>query len=133
MTYKLQARSAGGCAAPKPRRLCHLWQANRQKNPFSFSKKSRRGKSQKHMQRVFLAGRVPALAGTGGGAWLLRWLSVKMSSSECVKSLHKRKNIGIAAQKRRFFFGCAERKPRGFLGGDLKLPTCMHVDFCRAT
>ena len=41
------------------------------------------------MQRVFLAGRVPALAGTGGGAWLLRWLSVKMGSSECVKSLHE--------------------------------------------
>ena len=54
------ARSAGGYAALEPRRLCPLGQAPRQKTPFSFSKKSRRGKLQKNMQRVFLAGRSTA-------------------------------------------------------------------------
>ena len=38
--------------------------------PFSKSKKSRRGKSQKNMQRVFLAGRSARLRALGGGAWI---------------------------------------------------------------
>jgi len=50
------ARSAGGYAALKPRRLCPLGQANRQKNPFSFSKKSRRGKSQNICKGFFWRG-----------------------------------------------------------------------------
>ena len=42
------------------------------------------------MQRVLLGEARSSFAGTGGGAWVLRWLSVKMSSSECVKSLHSK-------------------------------------------
>ena len=88
MTYKTKARSASavptGAAPP-----LLLTVGEPPETPFSKSKKSRRGKSQK-ICKGFSGGARPSFAGTGGGAWVLRWLSVKMSSSECVKSLHSK-------------------------------------------
>ena len=70
------------------------------------------------MQRVFLAGRSGQTCPLGGGTWLLRWLSVKISSSECVKSLQTRYKLKFVAQLGGFFLGGAERQPNGFLGGE---------------
>ena len=75
------------------------------------------------MQRlVFSGGARFGFAKTGGGAWLLRWLSVKIGSSECVKSLQNGLFEEIVARLGGFFLGGAERQPSVFLGGDLKLP-----------
>ena len=69
------------------------------------------------MQRVFLAGRSGQTCPLGCGASAL---SAKIGSSERVKSLHKRKNIGIATQKRRFFLRSAlcATKEKAALAGD---------------
>jgi hypothetical protein len=45
-----------------------------------------------------------------------------MGSSEFKKSLHIGRNLEIIARTGGFFFGCAQRKPRVFQGGDLRLP-----------
>ena len=49
-------------------------------------------------------------------------LRAKMSSSELKKSLHFGLFEEIIARKGGFFFDCAQRKPRVFQGGDLRLP-----------
>ena len=49
-----------------------------------------------------------------------------MGSSEFKKSLQFGLFEEIIARKGGFFFGCAERKPRVFQGGDLKLPCLRH-------
>ena len=49
-------------------------------------------------------------------------LCAKMGSSEFKKSLQVGRNGEIIARMGGFFFGCAERKPRVFQGGDLRLP-----------
>ena len=66
------------------------------------------------MQRLFLAGRSGQTCLLGGG--LGSALRAKIGSSVGVKLYQKRTFREIAARKRRFFFGCAERKPN-VLGG----------------
>lgn len=57
------------------------------RTPFTKSKKSRRGKLQKNMQRVFWSGRVRPTADRRRGSELA--FCVKMGSSEFKKSLHE--------------------------------------------
>jgi len=47
----------GGFAAwAKPQRLCHVWQSNHQKTPFTTKKKSRRGGNSKNKAKGFSGG-----------------------------------------------------------------------------
>ena len=66
------------------------------------------------MQRDFFWRGACGLARTGGGASALR---AKMGSSEFVKSDQFGKIPGTVARMGDFFFGSAERIPKGFLGG----------------
>ena len=95
--------------------------------PFSTKKvKNGGGKSQKCKGFFWWgAARLAVLGGVATSA-----LCAKMGSSEFKKSLQVGRNEEIIARMGDFFFGCAERKPRVFLGGDLKLPTHKCVGFC---
>jgi hypothetical protein len=67
------------------------------------------------MQRlVFSGGARFGFAKTGGGAWLA--LRAKIGSSVGVKLYQKCTFSEIVARERRFFFGCAERRPNVFRG-----------------
>jgi len=78
----------GGLSHPEPPRVCHLWQANRQKNqPFPNSKKKFGGGNLRKRQRGWLVGRVRACPHRRRGSELA--FCAKMGSSERVKSLQE--------------------------------------------
>ena len=87
-------------------------------NPFSAKKEIRRGEISEKCKGGgwWGAARLAVLGGVATSA-----LCAKMGSSEFKKSLQVGRNEEIIARMGDFFFGCAERKPRGFQGGDLRL------------
>ena len=73
--------------------------------------------------------RIPQIVGWLPLGWCF-WLSCgKIGSSESKKSLHFGQNSNLVAQSGGLLRGGAQRQPRVFQGGDLRLP-CLRHGFC---
>ena len=155
-TCRTRARSASALptkATPPP----PLAVGEPPETPFTTKKEIRRGEISKN-QRVFLVGRSTAcrarrrgwrslslfrlLTSLTLGTWripqIVGWLPQgrcfwlwcgKIGSSEDKNSLQIRIFYGKVARKGGFFGGGAQRQPRVFQGGDLRLPCLRHGFF----
>ncbi len=94
---------------------CRGGELIRNKPIHTLATKNQAGEISKNMQRVFLAGRVPALLEQAAGLGLA--FTLEVGSCQLVKLHHFGKRTEIVALLGDFFFGCAERKPADFLGG----------------